>query len=492
MAKRTKIDTMDFINSVYGMTASYESSSISYGRKSLNSEYEKPVNAYALAEALSFIKADEYKQMAQTAMVSALGEHAKMIQMMKKKGFSRGEIRSFAESTGFGEVSLDEVKETVVEGAKDAWKSLLALIDKLIEVIKQFVRGIFDKEKQLGTVLRKVNFAKQRVSDDSKEDFNKDIEVAFLREELYDVLGITLDDDKVNDVLNEAVKRSRSQANNVAEDAKKLVRDNLLDVTIESGRQGDVNSIIEYLLIIPVFSGNRAGIENIIRQVTYLPLVLQAMASHLGIRQYPRIQQFYTYQFDNNGNATKNSRPGSANNTQRQLSSLTNMDVSKYKADWGLTIDLLKDVMKEIKDTKRTEKGTIRRQADIKNLEGLNISISRIPRGPRGIEKLNLVLNQTELTLKTMQKNRFNKRLEHEIKYLGDLKRDLIKNKDNKYSTKYAQLGRVAIQKYTQFLTMLISFMNMAYSTLFKVAAINAKAAISVTSKDDGDRSDWE
>lgn len=223
-----------------------------------------------------------------------------------------------------------------------------------------------------------------------------------------------------------------------------------------------------------------------------LPLKLQAMAKHLGIRQYPRIQQFYTYQFyKKSGDLVKNSRPGSANNTKRQLSSLTNMDVSKYKADWGLSIGLLKDVMKEIKDTKKTEKGTVRRQGNIKNLEGLNISISRIPRGPRGIEKLNSVLNQTELTLKTMQKNRFNKRLEHLIKYLGDLKRDLISNKDNKYSTKYAQLGRVAIQKYTQFLTMLISFMNMAYSTLFKVAAINAKAAISVTSKDDGERLDW-
>lgn len=379
MAKRTKIDTMDFINSVYGMTASYESSSISYGRKSLNSEYEKPVNAYALAEALSFIKADEYKQMAQTAMITALGEHAKMIQIMKNKGFSRGEIRSFSESTGFGEVSLDEVKETVVEGAKDAWKALLALIDKLIEVIKQFIRGIFDKEKQLGTVIRKINVAKQRLDDEGKIDTNKDIQVAFTNPLLVLTMGVGIETSELlrmfenvpefQNVFAARIERARNGKGSALtnEEIAKIRRELLQDSALDSNMlRGGVNTTLSSLA--DVFGGggqNRASLNYVITSVCLVQSILMQIADGIGIRQIPRISNLYSYRYpQDNPTATysveRNNNRGNQTTTT-PMGSLSNMDVSKYKADWATSISLLKDIMKDIKETKKNEKGTVRR-----------------------------------------------------------------------------------------------------------------------------------
>ena len=73
------------------------------------------------------------------------------------------------------------MKDKVVDGAKDAWKSFLALIDKLIEVIKQFIRGLFDKEKKLGDVSAKIKAVlKRNIGDSSKIDTEKTLQIAFV------------------------------------------------------------------------------------------------------------------------------------------------------------------------------------------------------------------------------------------------------------------------------------------------------------------------
>ena len=458
MAKKRVVDTMDFINEVYGMTASYESSDYGYGargRKAYSSEYTKPVNAYALAEALAFIKADEYKQTAQTAVITALGEHARLLNNMRKKGYSNREIRSFAESSGFGEVSLEEVKDTVVEGAKDAWKAFLALVDKLVEVIKQFIRGLFDKEKKLATVLGKVKSARKRVEDAGKADTAADIKVAFLNPKFAKFFGKNVNNNGESSFVD-------GEGTTALKNLSELAGSEMTGATVKE-------------LIV---SGKA--------RVTYI----EGLANNLGVSIPSRVKNIFNYSYDKDGGALnkKNTNEVASGSTY----SFDSMNVDKYKADWNTYIDTFKEIIKEIKSTKGTEKNTVRKSSDRDDIEGIGVSISNIPRGNNGIKTVKNYIKYTEQVLNLLKGAKINKNLEKAISALGNLKRDIIKNKDSKYSNKMAQLGRIAIGKVTQVLTMSISLMNLMYTAIFKAAAINTKAVISITEKDSSTRKDFE
>lgn len=458
MAKKRVVDTMDFINEVYGMTASYESSDYGYGargRKAYSSEYTKPVNAYALAEALAFIKADEYKQTAQTAVITALGEHARLLNNMRKKGYSNREIRSFAESSGFGEVSLEEVKDTVVEGAKDAWKAFLALVDKLVEVIKQFIRGLFDKEKKLATVLGKVKSARKRVEDAGKADTAADIKVAFLNPKFTKFFGKNVNNNGESSFVD-------GEGTTALKNLSELAGSEMTGATVKE-------------LIV---SGKA--------RVTYI----EGLATNLGVSIPSRVKNIFNYSYDKDGGALnkKNTNEVASGSTY----SFDSMNVDKYKADWNTYIDTFKEIIKEIKSTKGTEKNTVRKSSDRDDIEGIGVSISNIPRGNNGIKTVKNYIKYTEQVLNLLKGAKINKNLEKAISALGNLKRDIIKNKDSKYSNKMAQLGRIAIGKVTQVLTMSISLMNLMYTAIFKAAAINTKAVISITEKDSSTRKDFE
>ena len=458
MAKKRVVDTMDFINEVYGMTASYESSDYGYGargRKSYSSEYTKPVNPYSLAESLAFIKADEYKQTAQTAVITALGEHARLLNNMRKKGYSNKEIRSFAESSGFGEVSLEEVKDTVVEGAKDAWKAFLALVDKLVEVIKQFIRGLFDKEKKLATVLGKVKSARKRVEDAGKADTAADIKVAFLNPKFAKFFGKNVNNNGESSFVD-------GEGTTALKNLSELAGSEMTGATVKE-------------LIV---SGKA--------RVTYI----EGLATNLGVSIPSRVKNIFNYSYDKDGGALnkKNTNEVASGSTY----SFDSMNVDKYKADWNTYIDTFKEIIKEIKSTKGTEKNTVRKSSDRDDIEGIGVSISNIPRGNNGIKTVKNYIKYTEQVLNLLKGAKINKNLEKAISALGNLKRDIIKNKDSKYSNKMAQLGRIAIGKVTQVLTMSISLMNLMYTAIFKAAAINTKAVISITEKDSSTRKDFE
>ena len=454
MAKKRVVDTMDFINEVYGMTASYESSDYGYGargRKAYSSEYTKPVNAYALAEALAFIKADEYKQTAQTAVITALGEHARLLNNMRKKGYSNREIRSFAESSGFGEVSLEEVKDTVVEGAKDAWKAFLALIDKLIEVVKQFIRGLFDKEKKLASVIGKVKSARKRVEDAGKADTAADLKVAFLNKNFAGFFGFKTKDGQLID------GSSGGELQSFADSTGEVMNGDTVKGLITSG-------------------------------ASYVQFVAR-LAKNLNISVPAQLSRIFNYTYDSENGAALNKKN---TNTPTGKFGWDSINVDKYKADWNTFMDVFKDVIKEIKGTKGTEKNTVKRSADRSEIEGIGVSVSSIPRGANAIKTLAKYLQSTEQTLGYLKAAKINKNLEKTITALGNLKRDIIKNKDSKYSNKTAQLGRIAIGKVTQVITLTISLMNMMYTALFKAAAVNVKSTISVTEKDSSARKDFD
>lgn len=463
MAKKRVVDTMDFINEVYGMTASYESSDYGYGargRKAYSSEYTKPVNPYVLAESLAFIKADEYKQTAQTAVITALGEHARLLNNMRKKGYSNREIRSFAESSGFGEVSLEEVKDTVVEGAKDAWKAFLALIDKLIEVIKQFIRGLFDKEKKIATVLGKLKAANKRVKDAGRADVASDVKMAFINPKL--ALAIA------------APGLSYDYANKTA---KVVAREGRATSIIH--KLGDLSDSLDSGTAKGLIVGANASVESI-----------RDIANIIGIKLPASVNRIFNYTYSSNRGAALNekntNKPGSGSEY-----GFESINVDKYKADWNTFIGCVKEVFSEIKGSRGTEKNTVKNLEDTTNLEGLGISISSIPRGKNAITYITDVAGNLEQVFNMLKSAKLNNRLEKKITALGNLKRDIIKNKDSKYSNKIAQLGRIAIGKTTQVLTYTISITNMIYATLFKVSAVTVKALISVTEKDSSARKDF-
>lgn len=448
MAKKN-MNIYDFLNKEYGIVASAESVLMNTGSKSVTSaEYRKPVNAFALAESLSYIMADPYKQHAQAVTLTAAGESL---------------------ARGYGELSASELKDKVVDGAKDAWKSFLALIDKLIEVIKQFIRGLFDKEKKLGDVSAKLKaMLKRNIGDSSKIDTEKTLQIAFVNPAIFGLIPQDaegkLDMGGIRDII-------------------KVYGTDLGDVVQVLGNNG--NTSMQMFLSILLRSGEY--INNARSDSNTLSVFLTSVyrianeASNLAgessgssvtnIRQVSK-RTYGTGRYsetDKDGTRTVDSE------------SIENIPVDKYKEDWNTVLEYFDDNVKEIKKVlSRTEKGSISRHTN-DEIEGILVDTMNKSRGDAST--LERLLQWYKKTVDGLKNIKINKKLEDLIKGLGRLKRAIIKNKDNDFGNKLAQLGRVAVNKFTILVTKTISLSNKVYATLFKAIAINLKSAQLISAK---------
>ena len=448
MAKKN-MNIYDFLNKEYGIVASAESVLMNTGSKSVTSaEYRKPVNAFALAESLSYIMADPYKQHAQAVTLTAAGESL---------------------ARGYGELSASELKDKVVDGAKDAWKSFLALIDKLIEVIKQFIRGLFDKEKKLGDVSAKLKaMLKRNIGDSSKIDTEKTLQIAFVNPAIFglipqDVEG-KLDMGGIRDIIK-AYGTDLGDIVQVLGNNGNTSMQMFLSILLRSGEyinnaRSDSNTLSVFLTSVYRIANeasNLAG-ESSGSSVTN---IRQVSKRTYGTGRYSET--------DKDGTRTVNS------------DSIENIPVDKYKEDWNTVLEYFDDNVKEIKKAlSRTEKGSVSRHTN-DEIEGILVDTMNKSRGDAST--LERLLQWYKKTVDGLKNIKINKKLEDLIKGLGRLKRAIIKNKDNDFGNKLAQLGRVAVNKFTILVTKTISLLNKVYATLFKAIAINLKSAQLISAK---------
>nr|DAJ92691.1 MAG TPA: hypothetical protein [Caudoviricetes sp.] len=457
MAKKN-MNIYDFLNKEYGIVASAESVLINTGSKSVTSaEYRKPVNAFALAESLSFIMADPYKQHAQAVTLTAAGESV---------------------ARGYGELSASELKDKVVDGAKDAWKSFLALIDKLIEVIKQFIRGLFDKEKKLGDVSNKLKLMlKRNIGDSSKIDTEKTLQIAFVDPALFGFIP-TDDEGKLN--MNEY----RSVL-------KRISSSNTSRGTIANATSTQTYSRMQSILA--KFLNSGVHINNARSDASTLPIFLVQVyrladsiagksadfsgSSVAGVRSLAK----RSYNVGNTSDSATYSERDSDGTQSVSGDGIENIPVDKYKEDWNTLIEFFEDNAKEIKRQLKTKsKGDINR-TETNEIEGILIDNMNKSRGDAGV--LESLLAWYKKVVDSLKMLKINKKLEDLIKGLGRLKRAIIKNKENDYGNKLAQLGRVAVNKFTILITKTISLNNTVYATLFKAIAINLKSAQLISAK---------
>lgn len=448
MAKKN-MNIYDFLNKEYGIVASAESVLMNTGSKSVTSaEYRKPVNAFALAESLSYIMADPYKQHAQAVTLTAAGESL---------------------ARGYGELSASELKDKVVDGAKDAWKSFLALIDKLIEVIKQFIRGLFDKEKKLGDVSAKLKaMLKRNIGDSSKIDTEKTLQIAFVNPAIFGLIPQDaegkLDMGGIRDIIK-AYGTDLGDVVQVLDNNGNTSMQMFLSILLRSGEyinnaRSDSNTLSVFLTSVYRIANeasNLAG-ESSGSSVTN---IRQVSKRTYGTGRYSET--------DKDGTRTVNSE------------SIENIPVDKYKEDWNTVLEYFDDNVKEIKKAlSRTEKGSISRHTN-DEIEGILVDTMNKSRGDAST--LERLLQWYKKTVDGLKNIKINKKLEDLIKGLGRLKRAIIKNKDNDFGNKLAQLGRVAVNKFTILVTKTISLSNKVYATLFKAIAINLKSAQLISAK---------
>jgi hypothetical protein len=448
MAKKN-MNIYDFLNKEYGIVASAESVLMNTGSKSVTSaEYRKPVNAFALAESLSYIMADPYKQHAQAVTLTAAGESL---------------------ARGYGELSASELKDKVVDGAKDAWKSFLALIDKLIEVIKQFIRGLFDKEKKLGDVSAKLKaMLKRNIGDSSKIDTEKTLQIAFVNPAIFGLIPQDaegkLDMGGIRDIIK-AYGTDLGDVVQVLGNNGNTSMQMFLSILLRSGEyinnaRSDSNTLSVFLTSVYRIANeasNLAG-ESSGSSVTN---IRQVSKRTYGTGRYSET--------DKDGTRTVNSE------------SIENIPVDKYKEDWNTVLEYFDDNVKEIKKAlSRTEKGSISRHTN-DEIEGILVDTMNKSRGDAST--LERLLQWYKKTVDGLKNIKINKKLEDLIKGLGRLKRAIIKNKDNDFGNKLAQLGRVAVNKFTILVTKTISLSNKVYATLFKAIAINLKSAQLISAK---------
>ena len=457
MAKKN-MNIYDFLNKEYGIVASAESVLMNTGSKSVTSaEYRKPVNAFALAESLSYIMADPYKQHAQAVTLTAAGESL---------------------ARGYGELSATELKDKVVDGAKDAWKSFLALIDKLIEVIKQFIRGLFDKEKKLGDVSNKIKLMlKRNIGDSSKIDTEKTLQIAFVDPALF---GFIPSDD--------AGKLNMDEYRSVL---KKMSSSNTSRGTIAGATSTQTYSRMQSILA--KFLNSGVHINNARSDASTLPIFLVQVykladeiagksadfsgSSVAGVRSLAK----RTYSTGNKPDSATYSEKDSDGTQTVSDEGIENVPIDKYKEDWNTLIEFFDDNAKEIKRQLKTKsKGDINR-TETNEIEGILIDNMNKSRGDATVLENLLVWYKKAVDALKMLK--INKKLEDLIKGLGRLKRAIIKNKENDYGNKLAQLGRVAVNKFTILITKTISLNNTVYATLFKAIAINLKSAQLISAK---------
>ena len=448
MAKKN-MNIYDFLNKEYGIVASAESVLMNTGSKSVTSaEYRKPVNAFALAESLSYIMADPYKQHAQAVTLTAAGESL---------------------ARGYGELSASELKDKVVDGAKDAWKSFLALIDKLIEVIKQFIRGLFDKEKKLGDVSAKIKAVlKRNIGDSSKIDTEKTLQIAFVNPAIFGLIPQDAEGKLDMGGIRDIIKTYGTDLGDVVQvlgNNGNTSMQMFLSILLRSGEyinnaRSDSNTLSVFLTSVYRIANeasNLAG-ESSGSSVTN---IRQVSKRTYGTGRYSET--------DKDGTRTVDSE------------SIENIPVDKYKEDWNTVLEYFDDNVKEIKKAlSRTEKGSISRHTN-DEIEGILVDTMNKSRGDAST--LERLLQWYKKTVDGLKNIKINKRLEDLIKGLGRLKRAIIKNKDNDFGNKLAQLGRVAVNKFTILVTKTISLSNKVYATLFKAIAINLKSAQLISAK---------
>lgn len=465
MAKKN-MNIYDFLNKEYGIVASAESVLMNTGSKSVTSaEYRKPVNAFALAESLSYIMADPYKQHAQAVTLTAAGESV---------------------ARGYGELSATELKDKVVDGAKDAWKSFLALIDKLIEVIKQFIRGLFDKEKKLGDVSAKLKaMLKRNIGDSSKLDGEKSLPVAFIAPELFSYIPTSkkgeLDLKKLQkeraDLIAGLGGTIRDAANNIADSRYVGIIEALSGSIVSSANiinnaRSDANTLDQFLGLVYEISDAVGNVASRGQEVT-------------GVRQNAKRQ----YGVDNRG------KGGSARGAyvetadgKTTTSAIEEVSIDKYKEDWNNLIDFYNDNLKELKkQIKKKEKGDYNK-TEAGDIEGILVDTLNRNKADSGTFKR--LLQWYKNIVDDLKNTKANKELERLIQSLGRLKRSIIKNKDNDYGNKLAQLGRVAVNKFTIIITKTISLNNTVYASLFKAVAINLRTAQTLSAKSNRSGSD--
>lgn len=448
MAKKN-MNIYDFLNKEYGIVASAESVLMNTGSKSVTSaEYRKPVNAFALAESLSYIMADPYKQHAQAVTLTAAGESL---------------------ARGYGELSASELKDKVVDGAKDAWKSFLALIDKLIEVIKQFIRGLFDKEKKLGDVSAKLKaMLKRNIGDSSKIDTEKTLQIAFVNPAIFGFIPQDTEGKLNMNEIRTIIEAFGAKKGQYAAFAKNNERNSMqLFLSVLLGAGQDINNA----------RSDANTLSTFLTSVYNIADELADMSGETSGSSITSIREVAKRSYKK-GNYSETDRDGTKTVTDE---SIENIPVDKYKEDWNTILEYFDENVKEIKkNLSRTEKGSISRHTN-DEIEGILVDTMNKSRGDAStLEKL---LQWYKKTVDGLKNIKTNKKLEDLIKGLGRLKRAIIKNKDNDFGNKLAQLGRVAVNKFTILITKTISLSNKVYATLFKAIAINLKSAQLISAK---------
>lgn len=424
MAKKIKVSVTDFLEKTLGMSASAESMRMEHTSRRRNNEiYSKPMNPYRLAKDLADIQADQYRQHAESVTAYAMSEAA---------------------ARGYGELSVQDVTDKVTEGAKNAWKSFLVLIDKLISVIKEFIRGLFDKEKKINDVMKKIKTAIKRIPDSSRVDSNKEIKVAELSNQIYGFLQMKAARVRTNKDTGEAVATGRYKAGDVLNSYINGLIDGLAE--IKGLRKGDSDGSLIGAFIVNTIT--RAQSLNTLKK--QLELDGEARQSGEDLKG--------TY------DASK-IKPD-------------DIDLKEYKEDWNIVIKDFNALAKSIiKDVRKVDKST----------DGSGTAMLVVRKVDRTSDNAGAVkasLGVLYDALSGLKKQKINSKLEKCISALNELRQSIIRNKGGRFSNKYAQLGRVTISKITVVYTKTIAIMNSIYATCFKAAGINVSAVNSMMQKD--------
>lgn len=423
MAKKIKVSVTDFLEKTLGMSASAESMRMEHTSRRRNNEiYSKPMNPYRLAKDLADIQADQYRQHAESVTAYAMSEAA---------------------ARGYGELSVQDVTDKVTEGAKNAWKSFLVLIDKLISVIKEFIRGLFDKEKKINDVMKRIKTAIKRIPDSSRVDSNKEIKVAELSNQIYGFLQMKARV-RTNKDTGEAVATGRYKAGDVLNSYINGLIDGLAE--IKGLRKGDSDGSLIGAFIVNTIT--RAQSLNTLKK--QLELDGEARQSGEDLKG--------TY------DASK-IKPD-------------DIDLKEYKEDWNIVIKDFSALAKSIiKDVRKVDKST----------DGSGTAMLVVRKVDRTSDNAGAVKASLGIlydALSGLKKQKINSKLEKCISALNELRQSIIRNKGGRFSNKYAQLGRVTISKITVVYTKTIAIMNSIYATCFKAAGINISAVNSMMQKD--------
>lgn len=425
MAKKIKVSVTDFLEKTLGMSASAESMRMEHTSRRRNNEiYSKPMNPYRLAKDLADIQADQYKQHAESVTAYAMSEAA---------------------ARGYGELSVQDVTDKVTEGAKNAWKSFLVLIDKLISVIKEFIRGLFDKEKKLDGVMKKIKTAIKRIPDSSRVDSNKEIKVAELSNQIYGFLEIEVVRIRTNKDTGKAVPTGRFKAGKVLNSYINALIDGLGE--IKELRKGDSDGSLIGAFIVNTIT----KAQSLKKLKTQLKLEGEARQSDEDLK-----------------------------GTTYDVSKIKpdDIDLKEYKEDWNIVIKDFNTLAKSIiKDVRKVDKST----------DGSSTAMLVVRKVDRTSDNAGAVkssLGTLYDLLAGLKKQKINSKLEKCISALNELRQSIIRNKGGRFSNKYAQLGRVTISKITVVYTKTIAIMNSIYAACFKAAGINISAVNSLMQKD--------